>query len=90
MLFSGSLAHKCAADSNANALDSALDALVAFLGKSDEEYAQRCGNSSANFDERRLQRILLRSRAGNVQLESVHAMREGSGGVFFVTPDDSF
>lgn len=38
----GSLAHKCTADSNANALDGALDALVAFLGKADEDYAQRC------------------------------------------------
>ena len=37
----GALAHKCTADSNANALDGALDALVAFLGKADEEYAQR-------------------------------------------------
>lgn len=38
----GSLAHKCTADSNANALDGALDAMVAFLGKADEDYAQRC------------------------------------------------
>jgi hypothetical protein len=31
-----------ALDGNANALDSGLEALVAFLGKADEEYAQRC------------------------------------------------
>ena len=37
----GILTPKVSADSNANALDSALDALCAFLAKADEDYAQR-------------------------------------------------
>ena len=38
---SGAVAAKVALDGNANALDAGLEALAAFLGKADEEYAQR-------------------------------------------------
>ena len=38
---SGAVAAKVALDGNANALDAGLEALVAFLGKADEEYTQR-------------------------------------------------
>ena len=46
----GGCAKNAAGDTNANALDSGLDALIAFLGVADESYATRCAHYSAPPD----------------------------------------
>ena len=38
----GTVCNKAAGDTNANALDAGLEALVAFLTRADEEFAARC------------------------------------------------
>jgi hypothetical protein len=38
----GACLNKAAGDTNANALDAGLEALVAFLTRADEEFAARC------------------------------------------------
>jgi hypothetical protein len=42
----GAHAAKVALDGNANSLDAGLEAVVAFLGVAEEEYAQRCALNS--------------------------------------------
>lgn len=50
------MAVKACSDGNPNALDAALDALVAFLGRADEEFASRCVRRA--FETRRLPETL--------------------------------
>jgi hypothetical protein len=47
----GDCAKSAAGDTNANALDSGLDALIAFLGVADEDYATRCAPSHPSLTQ---------------------------------------
>lgn len=53
----GDCAKNAAGDTNANALDSGLDALIAFLGVADEEYAARYEAPFLKFPHARKKKV---------------------------------